>query len=65
MTLILGLTRGLNGSYFCKGEGKFKGEVVPDRRNSIDKVSRATENKADLGIMKKFFIAGAWSVKRK
>lgn len=35
-----------------KGEGKRKGEIVPDGGNSIGKASRATENKADQGITK-------------
>lgn len=53
MTLTLSLARELNRSYSGKSEGKTKGEAVPDKRNSIDKGSRATENKADLGIIKK------------
>ena len=52
MTLTLSLARVLNRSYSGESEGKIKGEAVPDKRNSIDKGSRATENKADLGIIK-------------
>lgn len=36
---------------FWQAEGKGKEEVVPDK-NSIDKDSWATENQADLGIIK-------------